>query len=90
MSVKGTTPQNSSSTAPRMKDGEEPTEVLLALASSPLLELQKRGLAKIVTAKDQDGDPVVVVIFGGAEWNPTVGIVLAEVLPTDEKVLAAP
>jgi len=74
-----------------MKDGEEPTEVLLALVSSPLLALQKRGVAKVMTAKGQQGQTVVLAVFNSATWNPTVGIVLAETFssaePT-EKVLA--
>jgi len=77
MSAKGTTPESSGFTSPRMKDGEEPTEVLLGLVSSPLLALQTRGLAKIVTAKDQHGDPVIVAIISSAEWDSSVGIVIA-------------
>jgi len=88
MSENDTTPKSSSSTGPRMKDGEEPTEVLLALASSPLLALQKRGLVKIATAKNQNGSPVVVALFSGASWSDSVGIVVAMTVPTEPKVLA--
>ena len=60
-----------------MKDGEEPTEVLLALVSSPLLALQRRGLARILTAKGENGHPVVLAVFGDSDWNTNVGIVAA-------------
>jgi hypothetical protein len=78
-----TTQENLKSTKPRMKDGEEPTEVLLALVSSPLLALQERGIAKVATAKGADGKPVLLAIFSGVEWDQTVGIVLAKELPTE-------
>lgn len=77
-----TTPENSRSTLPRMKDGEEPTEVLLSLVSSPLLTLKERGLARIMTAKGENGQPVVLAVFNAAEWSETVGIVPAKELPT--------
>ena len=73
-----TNPQNLKSTKPLMKDGEEPTEVLLALVSSPLLALRERGIAKIMTAKGENGKTVVLAVFGGTNWNPNVGIVLAD------------
>lgn len=72
-----TNPKNLDSTKPHMKDGEEPTELLLALVSSPLLALRDRGVAKIMTAKGENGKPVVLAIFGGTDWNPNMGIVLA-------------
>jgi len=77
-----TTQKSLKSIEPRMKDGEEPTEVLLALVSSPLLALQKRGLAKVLTAKGSNGQDVVLAIFDSASWKQTVGIVLEEELPT--------
>lgn len=82
MLAKGTTPKSSQSTQPRMKDGEEPTEVLLSLVSSPLLALKARGVAQILTAKGENGQPVVLAIFDAAEWSATVGIIPAKVLPT--------
>lgn len=82
MLAKGTTPKNSVSTTPRMKDGEEPTEVLLALVSSPLLTLKSREVVQILMAKGALGQPVVLAIFDAAEWDPSVGIVLAKELPT--------
>ena len=82
MLAKGTTPKNSASSSPRMKDGEEPTEVLLGLVSSPLLVLKSREVVQILTAKGALGQPVVLAIFDAAEWNPSVGIVLATILPT--------
>lgn len=77
MSENETNPKNSSSMKPLMKDGEEPTEVLLALVSSPLLALHRRGLVKLLTAKGEDGSPVVLAVFGASEWNPSVGITIA-------------
>lgn len=77
-----TTPKNSVSTEPHMKDGEEPTEVLLALVSSPLLALKARGLARILTAKGENGQPVVLAIFDASEWDQTVGIAIAKDVPT--------
>jgi hypothetical protein len=82
MSEKGTTRKNSVSTKPRMKDGEEPTEVLLGLVSSPLLTLKARGVAKVLTAKGANGQTVVVAVFDYATWDQTVGIVPATLLPT--------
>lgn len=82
MLAKGTTPKSSASSSPRMKDGEEPTEVLLALVSSPLLTLKNREVVKILMAKGALGQPVVLAIFDAAEWDPSVGIVLATELPT--------
>ncbi len=82
MLAKGTTPKNSAFTTPRMKDGEEPTEVLLGLVSSPLLTLKSREVVKILMAKGALGQPVVLAIFDAATWDPSVGIVLANILPT--------
>lgn len=69
-------PKSSASTKPRMKHGEEPTEVLLALASSPLITLRERGLARIMVANSPDG-PVVVAIFGNAKWSEVSGMTIA-------------
>lgn len=82
MLANGTTQGNLKSTAPRMKDGEEPIEVLLALVSSPLLALKERGLAKIMTAKGEQGQPVVLAIFDKTMWDQTVGITPANEQPT--------
>ena len=84
MSENETTPKSLKSTEPRMKDGEEPTEVLLGLVSAPLLALRKRGEAKVLTAKGEHGQPVVLAIFDSAEWSESVGIMLAISLPTVE------
>jgi hypothetical protein len=70
-----TTRESLKSTKPRMKDGEEPTEVLLALVSSPLLALKERGLAQILTAKGENGQPIVLAVFKTAAWDQSVGIV---------------
>jgi hypothetical protein len=72
-----TTRENLKSTKPRMKDGEEPTEVLLGLVSSPLLALKDRGLAQIMTAKGENGQPIVLAVFTAAVWSEIVGIVPA-------------
>jgi hypothetical protein len=72
-----TTRESLKSTKPRMKDGEEPTEVLLGLVSSPLLALKDRGLAQIMTAKGENGQPLVLAIFEAAVWSEIVGIVPA-------------
>ena len=82
MLAKGTTPKSSASTTPRMKDGEEPTEVLLGLVSSPLLALKARGIAKVLTAKGSQGQTVVLAVFDSVEWDQSVGIVLAKEQPT--------
>jgi hypothetical protein len=82
MSANETTQKSLKFTEPRMKDGEEPTEVLLALVSSPLLALQKRGIAKVLTAKGANGQTVVLAVFDNVEWDQTVGIVPATKQPT--------
>lgn len=88
-----TTPESLKSTEPRMKDGEEPTELLLALVSSPLLTLKDRGVAKVLTAKGSNGQAVVLAIFDSVAWDPNVGIVPAKELPTqptaEEKVVGS-
>lgn len=82
MSEKETTPMNSESYTVRMKDGEEPTEVLLGLVSSPLITLKQRALTTILTAKGEGGRPVVLAIFPNAVWDDHNGILLADELPT--------
>jgi hypothetical protein len=81
MLANDTTKKNSKPTEPRMMDGEEPTEVLLALVSSPLLALRRRGLAKIMTAKGKDGHSVVLAVFDKAQWDKTVGIIPVLAIP---------
>lgn len=66
---------NTQSTSGLMKDGEEPTEVLLALVSSPLITLLKRGSARIMTGKDKEQKKVVMIILNDVDWDSTVGIV---------------
>lgn len=73
-SAQGKTPKSSLDIQKRMKDGEEPTEVLLSLVSSPLIDLQGRALAKILTAQD-GGRKVVLAIFYDSEWVEGSGIV---------------
>jgi len=75
MSGKDQSQQNSSDTKPGLKSGEEPTELLLALAWSPIETLQARGLARVFV-----GNGAVAVFFHKAELLPYLGLV-----PTDEK-----
>jgi hypothetical protein len=60
-----------------MKDGEEPVEVLLGLASSPIIDLQQRGLAKVLSA-EKAGRKIVVVIFYDTEWVDGKGIMVSK------------
>lgn len=78
MSGAGNTKQNLTSTQPRMKDGEEPTELLLALVSSPLIALKGRGIVRLMTANTETG-PVLLAVFENATFDESVGITL---LPT--------
>lgn len=73
-SAKGKTPSSLPDTLNRMKDGEEPTIVLLGLVSSPLIDLKLRELAKVYSAQD-GGRPVVLAIIYDAEWIEGKGIV---------------
>ena len=68
------TPLNLDVIQKHMKDGAEPTEVLLSLVSSPLIDLKGRELAKILTA-ELDGHAVVLAIFFDADWVDGKGIV---------------
>jgi len=64
-----------------LKHGDEPTELLLALASSPIETLCQRKAAAIFTANGSDGQPVVLAVFNNALWKD--GLL---VLATDESV----
>ena len=79
MLANATDRKNSKSTQTHMRDGDEPTEVLLALVSSPLLTLLARNVAQVATATDSHGQRVLAVVFANTSWSPTVGITL---LPT--------
>jgi hypothetical protein len=48
-----------------MKDGQEPSAVLLALLRSPFLTLQERGLALLASA-NYGGKPAIIVIIKNA------------------------
>ena len=78
------TAQNSKSSPESMTDGAEPTDLLLALASSPLQTLAERNAVAIFEAKDANGLPVVVFQFSGYRWQPGAGLVI-----DDGKALAA-
>lgn len=67
-------PKNLKDIKKRMKDGDEPTEILLELVSSPLIDLKARELAKVMTAED-GGRKVVLAIFYDTTWVDGKGIV---------------
>ena len=54
---------SSKKSTPRMKHGEEPTELLLALVSSPLETLCQRNKVQIFSANTPEGQPVVLAVF---------------------------
>ena len=60
-----------------LKHGDEPTELLIALASSPIETLIDRGAAIVYTANAPDGTPGVLVFFANTSWDGT--LVLASV-----------
>jgi hypothetical protein len=74
MSAKEKSPKSLADIQKRMKDGEEPVEVLHSLVSSPLIDLKNRELAKILTAED-NGRKVVLAIFYDVDWVDGKGIV---------------
>lgn len=82
MSERETTPQNLDYIKEHLKHGSEPTGLLLALVSSPLMTLRDRGLAQVMTAKDESGRPVVLAIFAGVDWDPIDGMSESAELPT--------
>ena len=75
MSEKEATPKNLQDISPLLKNGDEPTELLLALAWSPIETLQARGLVKVFV-----GNGAVAVFFHKTELIPHLGLV-----PTDVK-----
>ena len=79
MSVKDQSQQNLNDTKPVMKSGEEPTELLLQLAWSPIETLQKRGLARVFV-----GNGAVCVFFHKTELMPYFGLV-----PTDDETVGS-
>ena len=89
---------NSTKSTPHLKHGEEPTELLVALASSPIETLVERGQAIVYTANTLDGTPGVLVFIANTRWVgglvlATVGNQQSEGLPTlpaePEQVLAS-
>ena len=60
---------SSAKSTPRLKHGEEPTALLLALASSPIETLIERGAAIVYVANAPDGTPGVLVFFANALWT---------------------
>lgn len=75
MSEKEVKPKSLNDTKPVMKSGEEPTELLLQLAWSPIETLQARGLVRVFV-----GNGAVAVFFHKTELMPYFGLV-----PTDSK-----
>lgn len=72
---------SSPDTSPSLKSGAEPTELLLALASSPIITLCQRNDASGFQAVGRDGRSVVIVVFANSLWDPEKGIVLAKEEP---------
>lgn len=68
---------SSTKSTPPLKHGDEPTELLLSIASSPIDTLIKRGVAVVYTANSPDGTPGVLVFFANALWDS--GLVLVSV-----------
>lgn len=68
---------SSKKSTPPLKHGDEPTELLLALASSPIDTLIRKQLAIVYTANAPDGTPGVLVFFANTRWEG--GLVLATV-----------
>lgn len=77
MSEKEAKPKNLSDISPLLKNGDEPTELLLALAWSPIETLQARGLVRVFV-----GNGAVAVFFHQTELAPHLGLV-----PTDPKTV---
>ena len=75
MSGKGRKQESLNTLPTVMKSGEEPTELLLALAWSPIETLQARGLVKVFV-----GNGAVAVFFHKTELIPHLGLV-----PTDKE-----
>lgn len=67
-----------------MKSGEEPTELLLLLAWSPIETLWKRGNVRIFTANGR-----VAVIFQNTDLSPEKGLIPTVGKPASA-VVAAP
>lgn len=67
-------PLSSADMKKHLKDGEEPTELLLSLVSSPLIDLKGRELAKILIA-EENGRKVVLAIIYDATWDDSKGVV---------------
>lgn len=70
MSENASTNASSSPTIENMKSGEEPTELLLLLAWSPIETLWKRGNVRIFTANGR-----VAVIFQDTDLSPEKGLI---------------
>lgn len=78
MSEKEVKPKNLSDISPLLKNGDEPTELLLALAWSPIETLVSRGLARVFVGKG-----AVAIFLHETDLVPHLGLV-----PTDAEVLA--
>lgn len=78
MSEKENSQQNSGDTSMPLKSGDEPTELLLQLAWSPLETLIRRGNAKLFS-----GDGAICVVLLATQFDENLGLVPTQsVLPT--------
>jgi len=80
MSEKEVKPKSLQDISPLLKNGDEPTELLLALAWSPIETLQARGMAKVFV-----GNGAVAVFFHNTELLASIGLV-----PTVSKSVGKP
>jgi len=67
--------QNSKGISPALKSGEEPTELLLALAWSPIETLKSRGLVRVFVNK---ADGKVAILIENCAFLDGVGLVPSE------------
>ena len=73
MSGKGQAPKSLNDISPLLQTGGEPTELLLALAWSPIETLAARGLVKVFVGKG-----AICVFFHQTELVPHLGLVPTE------------
>lgn len=72
-SESGKTPKPLPGSTLSLTDGAEPTGLLLALLSSPLLTLWVRGAVTIKTG-ELEGVPTVAVLFSNTTFDPQSGV----------------
>ena len=69
MSENETTRKNSKDTSKPLKGGEEPTELLIALASEYIQALADKELAFVYVDNDENGQPFVLIHLPGMRWQ---------------------